>query len=118
MIYPVWVPADTLAEGVAAQIPKDLMRPGIEVEFACPWSGATLLDSYYDLALAEAFTLEAELRAAVEGVDVICINTTSDTAVNVLRSRLTVLVVGPGLVSFHLASMLGHKFSIVTMWDR
>lgn len=118
VIYPVWVPAETVAEDIAVQIPAHLVRPGIEVEFASTRPGAALLDSYYDIALADMFVLEAGLRAAADGVDAICINTTSDCAVAALRSRLTIPVIGPGQASFHLACMLGKKFSIVTMWDR
>ena len=118
VIYPVWVPNEVLAEDVAMQIPKEFIRPGIEVEFACVRGGATLYDSHYELAIAEVFVLEAGLRAAANGVDAICINTTSDSAVNALQSRLSIPVIGPGRSSFLFACMLGHKFSVVTMWDR
>jgi allantoin racemase len=118
VIYPVWVPDDVLAEDVAVQIPQEFIKPGIEVEFACVRGGATLYDSQYELAVAEVFVLEAGLRAAADGVDAICINTTSDSAVTALQSRLSIPVVGPGRASFLFACMLGNKFSVVTMWDR
>ncbi|MEQ8389250.1 MAG: aspartate/glutamate racemase family protein [Alphaproteobacteria bacterium] len=118
VIYPVWVPEEALAEDVAVQIPPEHIKPGIEVEFCCTRAGATTMDSYYEIAIAEAFVLEAGLRAAEEGVDAICINTTSDSAVLALRSRLSIPVIGPGATSFLLACMLGNKFSVVTMWDR
>jgi allantoin racemase len=35
-----------------------------------------------------------------------------------LRSRLSIPVVGPGLVSYAIAILLGKRFSIVTMWDK
>ena len=103
VIYPVWVPNEVLAEDVAMQIPKEFIRPGIEVEFACVRGGATLYDSHYELAIAEIFVLEAGLRAAADGVDAICINTTSDSAVNALQSRLSIPVIGPGRSSFLFA---------------
>lgn len=118
VIYPVWINEKALLEDVAIQIPKELISPGIEVEFMCTGDGATLGDSYYDILLMDTFVLEAGLRAAADGVDAICINTISDSGVNALRSRLTIPVIGPGLSSFHVACMLGRKFSIVTMWDR
>lgn len=118
VIYPVYVPQDVLAADVAAQIPAEFIRPGIEVEFMSTVDGATLVDSYADIELMDMFVYEAGLRAARDGVDAICINTTSDSAVNALRSALTIPVIGPGRTCFHLACMLGHKFSIVTMWDR
>ncbi len=118
VIYPVYVPEDALMADVAVQIPKEMIRPGIEVEFMSTRDGATLVDSYADIELMDMFVFEAGLRAAKEGVDAICINTTSDSAVNALRSRLTIPVIGPGTTCFHMACLLGHKFSIITMWDR
>lgn len=118
VIYPVWVPDESLAQDVAIQIPPEMIRPGIEVDFACTTSGAGMVDSYYEMALMDMFVLEAGLKAAAEGVDAICINTTSDSAVTALRSRLSIPVIGPGSTSFLTACMLGHKFSIITMWDR
>jgi len=44
-------------------------------------------------------------------------DTVSDSGLQVLRSRLSIPVVGPGQVAFHLAGILGQRFSVVTMWD-
>lgn len=118
VIYPVYVPDEALHADVAAQLPAEFIRPGIEVEFMATRDGATLVDSYADIELMDMFVYEAGLRAARDGVDAICINTTSDSAVNALRSRLDIPVIGPGSSCMHLACLLGHKFSIITMWDR
>ena len=45
------------------------------------------------------------------------IDTVSDSGMYALRSRLSIPVLGPGQVAFHIACCLGHKFSIITMWD-
>ena len=42
----------------------------------------------------------------------------SDSGLTALRSRLDIPVVGPGQACFLTASMLGHQFSVITMWDR
>jgi allantoin racemase len=118
VIYPVWVPEETLAEDIAIQIPKELIRPEYEVDFSCTRGGATMVDSHYEVLLMDMFVLEAGLRAAADGVDAICINTVSDSGVAALRSRLSIPVIGPGLTSFHIACMLGRRFSIITVWDR
>jgi hypothetical protein len=45
VICPVWVSEEALKEDVAIQIPESMVRPGIEVEFACTHGGATMVDS-------------------------------------------------------------------------
>ena len=42
----------------------------------------------------------------------------SDSGVAALRSSLSIPVVGPGRASMLTAMMLGHRFSIVTMWKK
>lgn len=117
MIIPVPVPPEAL-DAFAKQIPPEFERPGLTVEFVCPRNGARLVDSYYELALAEAFVLDAGVKAAENGADAICINTMSDSAMHALRSRLDIPVIGPCQASFLTACMLGKKFSVITMWPQ
>ncbi len=70
------------------------------------------------MTLADAFVLEAGITAETEGYDAVCINSMSDSGLSALRSRLTIPVVGPGQACFLTAAMLGHKFSVLTMWNR
>ena len=60
------------------------------------------------------FIIEAGLRAEEEGYDAVIMDTASDSGMYGLRSRLTIPVIGPGLVSYAVAAMLGKKFSIIT----
>lgn len=103
---------------VESQLPAELVRPGFEVEFVGSNRLATLADSYYDMAIMEMIVLEAGMRAEAEGFDAVCINTVSDSALYALRSRLSIPVIAPGQSAFHVACMLGHRFSVVTMWDQ
>ena len=48
----------------------------------------------------------------------VVIDTMSDSGLWALRSRLSIPVLGPGLVSFAVGMILGKRFSIVTMWDK
>ncbi len=103
----------------AAQLGRDLIRPGFDVEFVSV-KGAPLVgfgDSYYDTTLMDIYVFEAGIRAEEEGYDAVCIDTVSDSGLYGLRARLKIPVLGPGQVSIHLACMLGQKFSIITMWD-
>lgn len=117
MIVPVPVP-DAALEGFASQIPANLLRPGISVEFACAARGGATLDSLYEGVLADAFCLEAGARAEAEGFDAVCINSMSDSGVAALRSRLSIPVIGTAQSSYMLACQLGKRFSIISMWDR
>lgn len=114
------VPIPMDAAGVsnrAAQLPAELIHKGYQVEFVAVKNGAALGDSYYDALLMDMFVFEAGLRAEAEGFDAICIDTISDSGLYALRSRLNIPVVGPGQSAFYTACMLGHKFSIITMWE-
>ncbi len=117
MIVPVPLPAEALA-GFAAQMPPGLVRDDIAVEFTGVRAATTTLDSLYEATLADAFCLEAGMRAEEEGFAAVCINTMSDSGLAALRSRLTIPVTGPGRSSFHLAADLGKRFSVVTMWPQ
>lgn len=101
----------------AAQLTPEQIGADYQVDFEAVTYGASLGDSYYDSTLMEMSVFEAGLSAERDGYDAICIDTVSDSGMYGLRSRLSIPVIGPGQVAMHVACMLGHKFSIITMWD-
>ena len=114
------VPIPMDAEGVAnraSQLPAERVREGYEVEFVAVSWGAALGDSYYDTMLMDMSVFEAGLKAEEEGFDAVCIDTVSDSGLYALRSRLSIPVFGPGQAALHAACMLGHRFSVITIWD-
>ena len=117
MIVPVPVPGFAIP-GFASQIPPELIRPDIAIDFVGCRNGANLIDSPYEQALADTWVLEAGARAEEQGYAAVCINSMSDSGLAALRSRLSIPVVGPGRSSFFLAADLGKKFSVLTMWKR
>lgn len=117
MIFPVPM-SEATRPLVESQLPPGIQRPDIEVSFVGAGSAMTLADSYYDMALMELSVIQAGLQAEAEGFDAVCINTVSDSGLAALRSRLSIPVLSPGQSAFHLAAMMGHKFSILTMWER
>ena len=117
MILPVPIPDEALA-AFEAQVPASLQRPDLQIDFCAAKNGGKILDSYYEMTMADAFVLEAGLSAVAEGYDAVCINSMSDSGLTALRSRLDIPVVGPGQACFLTAAMLGHQFSVITMWDR
>lgn len=108
-------------EGIAnraAQIPHDLLGPDTTVECVAVRNSATIVDCYYEAMIFDMYIVEAGLRAEEEGYDAVLMDTVSDSGLYALRSRLTIPVIGPGLVSYCVAMMLAKRFSIVTMWDK
>jgi allantoin racemase len=101
----------------AEQIPEGLLGPGVDLDFVPVRNSCFLLDSYYESILFDAYIAEAGLQAQDEGYDAVVMDTVSDSGLQVLRSRLSIPVIGPGQVAFHLAGILGQTFSVVTMWD-
>ena len=116
MLAPIPVPSSA-ADFFAAQLPPDLIPPDIQVDYVGCREGGTIMDSYYELALAEAFTLEAGAQAEAQGYDLVCVNSMSDTALPALRSRLSIPVVGTAAATLHFAATLGGRFSMLTMWE-
>ncbi|MEM7466974.1 MAG: aspartate/glutamate racemase family protein [Pseudomonadota bacterium] len=117
LIFPVPMNEHT-KDMVESQVPASLVGDHFEIEFAGSKELVTLADSFYDLYIMEAIVLEAGMKAEEEGFDAVCINTVSDSAINALRSRLSIPVIGPGISAYHTAAMLGRKFSILTMWPQ
>jgi allantoin racemase len=108
-------------EGIAnraAQIPTELLGPDTEVECVAVRNSATILDCYYEDLVFDMYITEAGLRAEEEGYDALIMDTVSDSGLWALRARLTIPVIGPGLVSYLIGILLGKRFSIITMWDK
>ena len=103
----------------AAQIPRDVLSDDTEVE-CVPVKNSFAVDaprvggSYYEATILDMYVIEAGIRAEGEGYDAVIMDTASDSGMYSLRSRLTIPVIGPGLVSYAVAAMLGKKFSIIT----
>lgn len=116
----VIVPIPMDGEGVAnraGQLAADAIAPGFKPEFTAVGWGAALGDSYHDMMLMDWTVFQAGIGAEDEGYSAVVIDTVSDSGLRALRSRLSIPVVGPGEAAFHMAMMLGKKFTILTMWD-
>ena len=116
--YIIPFPFDVGQDIRSAQVPSDLLGDDTHVECVPVRNTATLVDCYYEDLIFEMYITEAGLRAEEEGYDAVVMDTVSDSGLSALRSRLTIPVLGPGLVSYAVAIMLGKRFSIITMWDQ
>src|SRR5579875_1898132 len=101
VVTPVTGLAPPEAAGLAARL-----GPGVTVTCSRIAAGPASIECELDEALAVPGTL-AEVRSAAEsGADAIVIDCMGDP------------VLGPGQTAMHVAAMLGHRFSILTVLDR
>jgi allantoin racemase len=70
----------------------------------------------YDRGMAALGYVEAGIRAQDEGYDGVFINTFGDYGIAELKSALRIPVIGAGEASMAVASTLGKRFAIVTIW--
>ena len=71
-------------EGVAAraeQIPDELRRPDVEIEFVPVRNSCFMLDSYYESIIFDAYIAEAGLSAEEDGYDAVVMDTVSDSEI-------------------------------------
>ena len=100
----------------AAQLDAAPLPENVVVDFKPTKAAPANYVSHHDYVLADISMLESGLDAEADGYDAVCIDTVSDSAVGALRSVLDIPVIGPGRTQYALASILGRKFGIVTMW--
>jgi allantoin racemase len=113
-----------LVTAVTGVAPPDLtalaagLGPGVTVTQSAITSGPASIESAFDEALAVPPVLAEVTAAARAGADAIVINCLGDPGLQAARELVSVPVLGPGQTSMHLASMLGHRFSILTVLDQ
>jgi allantoin racemase len=100
-----------------AQLRTLSFGPDIEFDYRPVKAAPAMFDSYHDWLLADLAILEAGLNAQQDGYDAVCIDTTSDSGMNALRSVLDIPVIGPGRASYLMALMFGRRFAVLTQWD-
>jgi len=93
---------------------QGLAFPTSEVEVMALAGGPSDLEHYEHEHEAVALMM-ARVPAAVreKAIDAVSIGCFYDPGVRVLRERLGIPVVGVGEASMHLASLLGHRFSVL-----
>lgn len=77
--------------------------------------GTRSIESIHDSALSVPELLRLAAEAEQEGVDALVIDCMADPGLVALRERVKIPVLGPSQTAMHLAALLGHRFSIVTL---
>jgi allantoin racemase len=79
--------------------------------------GPAAIESDYDEALAVPDIVSKAVRAEEDGMDAILLDCMANPGLAAAREKIAVLVLGPAVTSMHLAAMLGHKFSVITILE-
>jgi len=92
--------------------------PGTEIIAVNPLDGPVSIEGYYDEAFSVPGLLTEISKGEAIGVSAHIIACFDDTGLEAARSVSSAPVIGIGEAAFHLASMLGHRFSVVTTLSR
>ncbi len=92
-------------------------RPDAEISVVCLDQGPVSIESDYEEALAVPDLLTKVRAAEHEGMDAVIIDCTSDAGLSPSRELASIPVVGPGQTAMHLAAILGHRFSVITVLE-
>jgi allantoin racemase len=91
---------------------------GTELIVVNPADGPVSIEGYYDQAFSVPGLLAEIAKGDTLRVSAHIIACFDDTGLEAARSVALAPVIGIGEAAFHLASMLGHRFSVVTTLSR
>ena len=97
---------------------KPLEGHGLAVSHSLLESGPASIESEFDEALAVPDTIRIAIEAENSGADAIIIDCMGDPGLHACREAVSIPVLGAGQTAMHLANMLGHRFSFITVLDR
>ena len=97
---------------------RGLESPGLIVSATQIDRGPGSIECEYEQAMAAPDTVRAIIVAERDGVDAVVIDCMGDPGLRPARECVTIPVLGPGQTAMHVAAMLGHRFSIVTVLRR
>jgi allantoin racemase len=119
MKFRVIVPVTT-KEFVTATWPQyaAAARPDAEISVVGLDRGPASLESDYEDALAVPGILARVRAAEAEGTDAVIIDCMVDPGLAPARELASIPIVGPAQAAMHLAAILAHRFSVLTVLER
>lgn len=102
---------DTMAEV------KYLEAYGIICDHDVLGIGPADIEDHFDEACTAPLVAIKAMQAEKEGIDAVIIDCMGDPGLMATRQTVRIPVIGPGEASMHVASMLGHRFSCVSIMD-
>jgi len=95
-----------------------LERDDLTISHSLLEVGPSSIESEFDEALAAPDTIRVAIEAEDAGANAVIIDCMGDPGINACREAVSIPVLGAGQTAMHLANMLGHRFSFVTVLDR
>jgi allantoin racemase len=91
---------------------------GTQIIAVNPSSGPVSIEGYFDEAFAVPGMIEEIVKGEAEGAQAFVIACFDDTGLEAARCAANGPVIGIGEAAFHLASLIAHRFSVVTTLSR
>lgn len=95
----------------------DAARPGTQVSIVSLDWGTASIESYRDEFLAVPDILNKVMEAERDGMEAVIIDCMSDPGLYPARELVRIPVVGPAEATMHLAAILGHRFTVLTVFE-
>jgi allantoin racemase len=93
-------------------------RPDLTITQCLIRQGPASIESEFDEALSVPDTIRRAIDAEARGCNAIIIDCMGDPGLHACREVVRIPVVGPSQTAMHVASLLGHRFSFITVLDR
>lgn len=94
-----------------------LVRSDTELTYVEIEHGPASIECEFDAMLATPGTVARVIAAEQEGIDAVVINCMDDPGLRAAREMVSIPILGPCETAMHLAAMLAHQFSVVTVLD-
>lgn len=96
---------------------RDAAGPGTEVSIVTLDWGTPSVEGHVAESLVTPDIIAKAIEAEREGVDAVIVDCMGDPGVQACREAIDIPVIGPAEASMHLAAILGHRFSVLTVVD-
>ncbi|MFB0535691.1 MAG: aspartate/glutamate racemase family protein, partial [Anaerolineae bacterium] len=93
-------------------------RSGTEISAVALERGPASIESVCDEALAIPGVLSRVRSAEAEGMDAVVLDCMADPGLDPARELASIPIIGPAQAAMHLAAMLAHRFSVITVLEQ
>src|ERR1700744_1598615 len=97
---------------------RAVAAPGTEIIAVNPADGPASIEGYYDEVFSVPGMLDEIAKGEADGVSAHIIACFDDTGLEAARCLAAAPVIGIGEAAFHLASLVAHRFLVVTTLSR
>ena len=101
-----------------ARAARAVAAAGTEIEAATSSTGPVSIEGYYDEALCLPGLLLEIRKAEARGVDAHVVACFDDTGLDAARQMAAAPVVGIGEAAYHAATLIAHRFTVITTLSR